>query len=112
MKSRFQKKLHLFSFLLIILLFACNNGNDKVNGVKKDDYTIKTFKADASGWGYDIYKNGKVTIHQPNIPAIDGNFSFKSEEEAKKIAKLVVEKLKNNVFPPSLTKEEVESVIK
>ena len=112
MKSRIQIRLQVFPFLLMILLFACNTGNDKVIDVNKDFYIIKTFKADATGWGYDIYKNGKITIHQPNIPAIEGNSCFKTRQQAISTAELVVKKLKNNVFPPSLTKEEVEQIIR
>ncbi|MFZ4400515.1 MAG: DUF4907 domain-containing protein [Bacteroidales bacterium] len=104
-----QKSSLLF---LIIILISCTHRNDKAIILNKDIYLIKTFKTDSLAWGYDIYKNGKITIHQPNIPAIEGNITFKSKEDAYKTAELVVIKLKNNIFPPSLSKEEVENVIK
>ena len=37
---------------------------------------IKVFKNELplSGFGYDIYLNGKLYVHQPNVPAIQGMF--------------------------------------
>ena len=101
-----------FFCISTIILNSCNQAGHKLTSVNKDVYMIKLNKVDSSGWCYDIYKNDKITIHQPNIPAVDGNFAFKSKEDAIKTAALVVEKLKKNIFPPSLSLEEVKTVIK
>jgi len=92
--------------MLIVLLNSCNNDskNDTI-------YTIKTFSVDSSGWGYDIYKDNKMIIHQPNIPAINSDQSFKTKNDAQKTGEFVIKKLENNIFPPKLTKEEVDSLI-
>ncbi|MEI6694498.1 MAG: DUF4907 domain-containing protein [Bacteroidota bacterium] len=105
-------KLGFFCITTIIILNSCNQAANQLTSAKKDVYMIKLLKMDSSGWCYDIYKNDKITIHQPNIPAVDGNFAFKSKEDAIKTAALVVEKLKKNIFPPSLSLEEVKTVIK
>lgn len=99
-------------FLLLCLHISCNNNKSKISDTKNDLFIIKAIKVDETGWGYDIYKNNKLIIHQSNIPAIEGNITFKKEEDANCIAKIVVEKLKKNIFPPSITKEELELAIK
>ncbi len=101
---------HFYLVFLITINVSCQSNTDK--NINKDVYLIKTFQIDSSGWGYDVYNNEKLIIHQPNIPAVDGNITFKTKENAQKTAELVLEKLKKNIFPPSLTKEEVERVNK
>ena len=63
------------------------------------------------GYGYEIYVNDKLFIKQDFLPVIQGNIPME-EKEAKKLASLVVEKLKKDPFIlPSLTEEEVLEVI-
>ena len=107
---KFLKKL---AYLLLFSFFiSCNNHSSNKEIVNNDTFVIKVYSVDSLGWGYDICKDKKAIIHQPTIPAINGNVAFKTKENANKTAELVVEKLKNNVFPPSLTKEEVEQITK
>lgn len=90
------------------------------NPFKDSKIEIKTYQTDVlvtldngktdRGWGYDVLVDGKVYVHQPHIPAIQGNYSFRSSEDAKKIATLVIYKLKNNIVPPSLSVEEIDSL--
>jgi hypothetical protein len=70
---------------------------------------VKTIKTDL-GWGYDVYMNGSMYVHQPHMPAVSGNKGFKSEEDAKRTAELVIYKIKNNIIPPSLTVSELDSL--
>lgn len=76
--------------------------------------TIKTFANDSllSGFGYDIYMDSatKPTVHQPNIPAVAGNRGFATEKEARKIGEYVGNKIKNNIMPPSVTTQELDSL--
>ena len=111
--KRINKSLKELNYLLLIcILISCNNHPTNKDAINKDTFIIKVYSVDSLSWGYDICKNEKVIIHQTNIPAINGNFAFKTKDNAQKTAELVVEKLKNNVFPPSLTKEEVEQINK
>ena len=73
-------------------------------------YTISTFKLE-HGWGYDILVKEKVYIHQPYMPAIDGEVPFKSKNAAEKTAKLVVKKLKHHKVP-SVSREELQKIIR
>ena len=75
------------------------------------DFTFKVLKNE-NGYGYDIYSAGKMVIHQPIIPGAPGNNGFKTESEAFKVATLVVFKLSNNIMPPSVTQQEIDSVVK
>lgn len=61
-------------------------------------------------WGYDIYTNLKVTIHQPTIPGRPGNEGFKSKEDADKVAKLVIEKMKKGELPPTIKNEDLKKL--
>ncbi len=78
--------------------------------------TVEVFKVDSiehngsRGWGYDILINGIVHIHQPNIPAVMGNNGFSSEEKALLAGEFVIQKIKNNILPPAVTPEELDSL--
>ncbi len=62
------------------------------------------------GFGFDIYQDGKMMIHQNSIPAIQGNKAFNTKEQAKAVAHLMIYKLKNNMMPPSVSKKELDSL--
>jgi len=62
------------------------------------------------GWGYDIYSEEKRIIHQPFIPAIQGERAFPDEETATKTARLVIQKLINE-GTPSLKVEEITRIL-
>lgn len=53
-------------------------------------------------WGYDILLNGKLYIHQPMQPGVVGNNGFITRKEAAYVAKLVIEKIKKKIFPPTV----------
>ena len=82
---------------------------EKVNPGGEPLLEVKLFKID-SGWGYDIYRNNKLYIHQPFIPAFSGNNTFSSEEEARKTAELIIIKIQKNIIPPTVTITELDSM--
>ncbi len=63
----------------------------------------------SSGWGYEIEVEGKVFIHQDNIPAVQGNKSFQSADDALKVGTLVLDKMKNNK-KPVITVDELKAM--
>ncbi|MFH0896100.1 MAG: DUF4907 domain-containing protein [Bacteroidota bacterium] len=82
----------------------------KYDTAKKSGTTsISVYPVD-HGFGYDILMNGKPYIHQPYIPAIQGNKVFSSVEDAQKTAALVNFKIKNNINPPSISIRELDSL--
>lgn len=75
----------------------------------------RTFEATDStgkktGWGYDLYVDGKRTIHQPIIPAVSGNSAFHSEADAKKTGDYAAQKFMRTGQFPSITLDELDSL--
>ena len=90
------------------LLFVSKNS---VHNCKKNmSLKIKTFKV-KKGWGFDIFLDHQKYIHQPNIPAINGEIPFKTKKDALKIAKLMKIKICGNIIPPTITIEEINKLI-
>lgn len=121
-----------FLFFLVSISFLVSCGNDKGNSIDsldKDmdhalensqaipsgDITFKTFVVKDSadkeeGWGYDLYVDGKRTIHQPLIPAVPGNDAFATENEAKLTGELAVKKMKLTGAFPTISVHELDSL--
>lgn len=72
-------------------------------------WTSRVF-SNGTGYGYEIINEGRVFISQPFIPAIQGNIPFSTSEKAGKAAALIVFKLQHNQLPPTVTKEELDSL--
>jgi hypothetical protein len=85
------------------LLFINKNKNnpDRI-------FTVTTFAVE-NGWGYRIYKQDTLFIEQPTIPGIIGNQGFHSEEKAKEIGVIITQKLKDGIFPPTISEEELRA---
>lgn len=76
------------------------------NGMELKTFEVKDSAGRSQGWGYDIYVNGKKTIHQPIIPAVPGNNSFKTKNDAQKVGSFAVDKMfKEGSLPTILIKE-------
>lgn len=86
-----------------------NSSSTPASSIQKAEPEVRTFQ-DKEGWGYDIYMNGKLYIHQPHIPAVSGNKAFNNEADAQKAGELVVYKINNNIMPPSVSIEELDSI--
>lgn len=71
--------------------------------------SIETFEISKGGYGYDIILNERVIIKQEIIPSISSNVPFRTEKDAEKTAKLVVEKLKCKQLP-FVTQKELDSL--
>lgn len=93
------------------------NSKPKENPYKNAKLDIKVFNNDSlkqdpnlHGYGYDIYMFDALYVHQPHVPAINGNRGFHTRGQAQKTAEMVVYKIRNNIMPPSLTIEELDSL--
>jgi len=69
---------------------------------KNSKITYKLIPGINKTWGYDILVDNKLTIHQPSVPGQPGNEGFKTREGAKKVARLVIKKMKKGEMPPSI----------
>jgi hypothetical protein len=118
------------SLISIPLIVSCgDNAGDKTDSLTgKDsavhsspgstvslDIAVKTFAVKDSadkqtGWGYDLFVDGKRTIHQPIVPAVPGNDAFASEEDAKKTGELAMKKMKMTGSFPTITIHDLDSL--
>jgi hypothetical protein len=64
----------------------------------------------SSGWGYDLYVDGKRTIHQPTIPAIAGIHAFRTEYDAKQLGELAAAKIRAGAGLPTISTQELDSL--
>ncbi len=134
-KSLFSSSFLLVSFLMIeLLLFTrCQESQKNINQIKNekktpkfthkkvtntnkdtnevfiDSFNIYVFKVE-NEWGYDIYQNNKLLIHQPTIPAIEGVKGFSSDQKAKITATYIVQKLRSGIFPPVISIVELKAL--
>lgn len=73
------------------------------------DIHYKIF-ANSHGYGYDIYRNDRLLVHQPIVPGIAGKTGFERKTDARKVAALVIKKIKNGLMPPTVSKRELDSL--
>jgi hypothetical protein len=76
--------------------------------------TFKITDAPDHTYGYDVFADGRLMIHQTSVPALPGNEGFRTKEDASQIALLVIEKIKKGEMPPTISIDEMKtlSVIK
>ncbi|MBK9982023.1 MAG: DUF4907 domain-containing protein [Saprospiraceae bacterium] len=72
--------------------------------------TSMIIKADNDRFGYYIFCDGHLMIRQKTIPAAPGLNGFVSENEAQKVASLVISKIKAGEMPPSISPEELKEL--
>jgi hypothetical protein len=114
-----KKTLSLF---LLVVAIACGQSQKNI-AVQSDSTTIandsirsEIFQLkDSSGnaineWGYDIFMHDKLYVHQPNVPAVAGKHGFSNEEDARKVANLIISKVINHIMPPTVSVEELDSL--
>jgi Domain of unknown function (DUF4907) len=61
-------------------------------------------------YGYDIFRSGKLLIHQPHIPGLHGQHGFENKIDAEKVALRVISKLMKGIFPPAISEEEMKDL--
>lgn len=74
---------------------------------KNANLTYKLTPSIENTWGYCILKDKKVIVNQPNVPGRPGDKGFETSEDAKKVAMMAIEKLKQGIMPPSISKEDM-----
>lgn len=99
-----------------ISLIGCNNkrqlrSEEKTNSIIETSYSYKVFQSLDSSWGFDLIDNGKILIHQSIKPALSGNKGFSKNEYAEEAAQLMIKKMENGIMPPSLSADEVKTII-
>jgi hypothetical protein len=72
--------------------------------------TYKIIDAPKHTYGYDVFADGGLMIHQPSAPALPGNEGFKTKKDAVKVALLVIEKIKKGEVPPTISIDEMKKL--
>lgn len=76
------------------------------------EYTYQLIAAPENTFGYDVFKDQTLFIHQPHIPGMPGVKGFAREEQAKKAAELMIEKMNKGIVPPTLSEDEINTILK
>ncbi|MDO9376547.1 MAG: DUF4907 domain-containing protein [Ferruginibacter sp.] len=63
-----------------------------------------------NSFGYNIFSGTKKLVHQPSVPGLPGNKGFMSKADAEKCAQLVLHKINHNIMPPTVTRQELDSL--
>jgi hypothetical protein len=116
--------------LLFIFLYACTNqtttpsnidstsvqvnhtndmeldSNQHTSTIEKE---IEILTLENGTFGYFIQYNG-MKIKQITIPSAAGKNGFHSKEDAEKVASLVLQKIKRNEMPPTVSSSELDSL--
>src|SRR3954454_3597377 len=88
--------IYFFYVILFTSIFLVNESNARpsiVNAkflqendsIKIKNYLIKITHNSDKGYGYDIYVEKRLFIHQATIPAIPGNGGFATKDAAEKV---------------------------
>lgn len=85
-------------FIVVTFLYRNYNSETKKAAEVNNPVKLETYHS-GSGWGYKILKQGRTYIDQQYIPAIQGKIPFASQNEAEKVGKVVLEKVKNMEVP-------------
>ena len=107
-----------FIFVLVSCWFLLNKKvQTKEDVIIQKDNTYKDAQikaviipSEGNTFGYDIYLYDAILIHQPSRPGLSGNIGFSTEEDAMKVAELVIKKMRNNEMPPTVTIKELRGL--
>ena len=103
-----------FIFCFLLILFSCSKQQktkivNTENEISSPVYTLEVSEYQ-NGWGYSIFENSKPMIIQKHIPSVQGVKGFENKEKATKCGRYIIFKLQNGLFPPSITKHELDSL--
>lgn len=92
----------LFAFSLVLFIYTrVTRKSDRSEWVQLTYTTYHT----PLGWGYDILVNDSLFIHQQIMPAVEGNRGFSTQQEAEKVAELVIARMKRKELPTILLRD-------
>jgi hypothetical protein len=98
-----------FAVLAYFGISFIRNANSAENGEGLHHFSVKSFQ-EPNGWAYRIYQDTIPVIEQKFVPGVQGNSGFKTETEALKTGNLVKTKLNRGIFPPTVSRQELDSL--
>lgn len=102
-----MRTISIFFCIVFALFVNIHTVNAQVASEHKN-ITYQLIPCENKTWGYDIYINGKLFIHQSSVPALPGNAGFTTKTAAEKIAKKVIEKIWKGENPPTISIDELK----
>ncbi len=121
-------KSFLVPILIGLLLFSCSDNQNEMNDQESESEISAINPTDTiqkntqectyrvllnetgNEWGYQLFQGSKMVVNQMHIPAIQGKYGFETKEKAEIAAEFVLSKLENNIFPPAISPEELDSL--
>ncbi|MFN8277485.1 MAG: DUF4907 domain-containing protein [Chitinophagales bacterium] len=82
----------------------------QAEGRASNQVSYKIIPAVNHTWGYDIFLNNQLFIHQTTVPAMPGNEGFTTRENAVLVADFVVAKIKKGEMPPRVTLDDLKKL--
>jgi len=98
-----------WAFTAAVFFSSCNGNKENASSEGLRDYKVSSIRLDST-WGYRISQDTVPVIEQKIIPGLPGNAGFNTEQEALKTGRLVVKKLNQGIFPPSVSRQELDSL--
>lgn len=74
------------------------------------EWTYRIIDAPNGTFGYDILRNGRLFVHQTNLPGLPGTEGCRTREGAGRLALFVMGKIHRGEMPPSVTPAELDSL--
>jgi hypothetical protein len=96
-----------FAAAIYFLFFKGQKGSQGGEGLSR--FKVETIRGE-HGWGYHIRQDTTLVIEQKVIPGVPGINGFATEQEAAKTGALVKQKLDREIFPPTITSRELDSL--
>lgn len=96
-------------FIILGILFFTTYISQLKNELGYVFIQLKPFQTE-TGWGYEILANGKTYIRQSFIPALQGEKSFKSREDALLVGNKVIEKMNQGQQLPTISIQELQQM--
>ena len=72
--------------------------------------TYKIIDAPKHTYGYDVFADGRLMIHQPSAPALPSNEGFRTKADATKVALFAIDKIKKGEMPPTISIDEMKKL--
>jgi len=82
----------------------------KASACPNSKLTYKVIDASTHTYGYDVFADGRLMIHQTSAPALPGNEGFKTKADATRVALLVIDKIKKGEMPPTISIDEMKKL--
>jgi hypothetical protein len=105
-----------FFFLVLPFMVMCTivpkhaEATHALHAIATSDTSYRIIRSESKTYGYEILVNNKVMVRQKSIPGLPGNKGFVKKSDAVKTAKLVMQKLRQGIMPPTIATSELDSM--